>query len=173
MIVAYKLAIPVMAFLLAASNVGCGDNQSVSDQKMDAAQAKLSEEGVAQVGMPGITNFTEKRMVRKLYELRDSSIATFTYVPDMNGRLWHVCDSVGFGLPYGVQFTNPHRPLYPGYQDSQMADQPEPNGLFMPPTAEGTWVMCAGAKGALDPVYVEPRVIVSTHKLHTTGDWQE
>jgi hypothetical protein len=25
----------------------------------------------------------------------------------------------------------------------------------------------------IDPVYVEPRVIVSPHKLHATGDWQE
>lgn len=155
--------------------MGACDETNKTDAKQAVQQEALAAEANAQVGMPGITNFTEKRMVRKLYELRDSSVATFSYVMDMNGRLFHVCDSVGFALPYGVQFTSPEKDIYATTSSSIHHNMPqsEPNGLFMPSTAEGTWIMCAGAKGAIDPIYVEPRVIVSTHKMHAFGDWQD
>jgi hypothetical protein len=142
---------------------------------MNAAQEQLSDQAVAQVGMPGITNFTEKKIVRKLYELRDQNIATHAYVMDLNGHLHHVCESIGYGLPYGVQFTNPTKPLTPEYHDSAMIGQAEPNGLFMPPTAEGTWVICADEKnkGNIVPVYIEPRVVVSPIPLKAVDEWQE
>jgi|HubBroStandDraft_2_1064218.scaffolds.fasta_scaffold459517_2 hypothetical protein len=157
---------------LAADDDSCGgDTRTEADKKQDSAQEMLASQGVQQVGMPGVTQFTEKRMVRMLYELRDKNIATFAYIPDLNGKLWHLCDAIGYGLPYGVQFTNPHKPLNPQYSQSSMADQPEPNGLFMPPTAEGTWVICADSNGKPAPVYVEPRVIVSPFKLKAEGEY--
>jgi hypothetical protein len=165
-------AMPLLGLLMLLQD-DCGS--PTTDKKQAAQQEQLSSEAAAQVGMPGITTFTEKRMVRMLYELRDKNVATFSYVMDLNGHLWHVCDSVGYGLPYGVQFTNPLRPAKTWETDERgniTLPQAEPNGLFMPPTAEGTWIMCAGPKGAIDPVYVEPRVVVSPHKLHATGDWQ-
>ncbi len=159
-----------LAFVL----IGCNIGSDSTDSKQAVKTDKITAEADAQVGMPGITTFTEKRMVRMLYERRDKEIATFSYVMDMNGRLFHVCDSIGYGLPYGVQFTNPEKDLYATTDSSvhHNLPQPEPNGLFMPPTAEGTWVMCAGDKGQIDPVYVEPRVVVSPHKLKSIGDWQ-
>jgi hypothetical protein len=162
-----------MVVLLTSADDGCGDNRTASDKRMDSRQAILTEQADAQVGMPGITNFTEKKIVRKLYELRDQNIATFAYIPDMQGKLWHLCDSIGYGLPYGVQFSNPHRPLNPAFSQSSMADQAEPNGLFMPPTAEGTWIICVNGqqKGDFEPVYVEPRVIVSPFKLRAEGEY--
>lgn len=170
-----KLAVlaglPLCALLMAADD-SCGSQRSEADKKMDAATRATTEQAVAQVGMPGITNFTEKRIVRTLYELRDKNIATFTYVPDLQGKLWHLCDSIGYGLPYGVQFTNPHTPVWPEYHDSNMANQPEPNGLFMPPSAEGTWIICAGPKGEMQPIYTEPRVIVSPFRLRAEGEYQ-
>ena len=170
-----KLAVlaglPLCALLMAADD-SCGSQRSEADKKMDAATRATTEQAVAQVGMPGITNFTEKRIVRTLYELRDKNIATFTYVPDLQGKLWHLCDSIGYGLPYGVQFTNPHTPVWPEYHDSNMADQPEPNGLFMPPSAEGTWIICAGPKREMQPIYTEPRVIVSPFRLRAEGEYQ-
>jgi hypothetical protein len=145
--------------------------QSVKDQ--NAAQEQVSQQANSQVGMPGVTNFTEKKIVRQLYELRDKNISTFSYVPDMNGKLWHLCDSIGYGLPYGVQFTPPDRPVEGRTTGEFIAlPQAEPNGLFMPPTAEGTWIICAGDKGAPTPVYVEPRVIVSPFKLAAAGEYQ-
>jgi hypothetical protein len=120
--------------------------------------------------MPGITNFTEAKLVRHLYELRDQKILTYSYVPDMNGKLWHLCDSIGYGLPYGVQFSNPEKST-----DNRAYPMPqsEPNGLFMPATAEGTWITCINPNnpGDIAPVYVEPRVIVSPFKLRAEGEY--
>ena len=95
---------------------GC-TSEAPSDKTQRQAQEKITQEGNAQVGMPGITNFTEKKIVRKLYELRDQNIVTYTYVPDFQGRLWHVCDSIGYGLPYGTQFSNPDKVVWPEYHD--------------------------------------------------------
>jgi hypothetical protein len=47
-----------------------------------------------------------------------------------------------------------------------MLDQPEPNGLFMPNAADGTWILCLDPNTKdLQPVYVEPRVVVSPFTL--------
>lgn len=155
------------------SFVGCDEIEPSSDSVQRQQQEKLSQESNAQVGMPGITNFTEKKLVKHLYELRDQKISTFSYVQALDGRLFHLCDSIGFGLPYGVQFSNPEKIVNPYGQSYTTLPQSEPNGLFMPPTAEGTWVMCASPKGEPVPTYVEPRVIVSTFKLHASGEYQE
>ncbi len=164
----------VLVFLTAiavgifSADDSCDDNST--DKKVAEKQEQLAAQADSQVGMPGVTNFTEKKIVRKLYELRDQNISTYTYVPDIQGRLWHLCDSIGYGLPYGVQFSNPlvhHYWNNNGYE----LPQAEPNGLFMPPTAEGTWIICASPKGETQPVYVEPRVIVSPFRLKAEGEY--
>ena len=44
--------------------------------------------------------------------------------------------------------------------------QADPNGLFSPPSAEGTWVMCKDPNSdKVEPIYSEPRIIVSTFPL--------
>jgi hypothetical protein len=148
---------------------GC-DNESPSDKAQREAQEQMSQQGNAQVGMPGLTNFTEKKVMRRLYEMRDKNIATFTYMVDMQGRLHHVCDSMGYGLPYGVQYSNPEKVNPMGSAGPNMP-QSEPNGLFMPPSAEGTWVICASTKGEFTPMYIEPRVIVSPFRLNAVDDY--
>jgi hypothetical protein len=161
------------AVLIVSAEEDCYTSESAADKSQREKQEAMSLQSNQQVGTPGVTTFTEKRLVRRLYELRDQNIATFTYVVDMEGKLHHLCDSIGYGLPYGVQYTNPeaHRGGASGNYGYNIP-QPEPNGLFMPPTAEGTWVMCAGPKGEPMPVYVEPRVIVSPFKLNTWAEYQ-
>ena len=170
----HAIGVGVLALFLLDS--GCGDEPPKSDSVQQAQQEKMREEANAQVGMPGVTNFTEMKLMRQLYELRDKEIATYAYVPDMTGRLWHLCDSIGYGLPYGTQFSNPDKIVTYGAGTaapwtSHVIPQSEPNGLFMPPTAEGTWVICGTAQD-LKPVYVEPKVIVSPFKLAAYGEWQ-
>jgi hypothetical protein len=137
-----------------------------SDQKMNQQQETVAKEGASEVGFPAIVNFTEKREVKQLYELRDSAnLRTWSYILDFNGNFHKVCDSVGFGIPYGVQFSNPDT-LHGDYDHYVALPQAEPNGLFSPSTDEGTWVMC------LDPTskqvaatYIEPPVTVSQFPL--------
>lgn len=156
--------------LMAADGDGCGANESQSDHDQRVKQEQLSTQGNAQVGMPGMTNFTEKKIMRRLYEMRDQNVATFTYLVDMNGHLHHVCDSMGYGLPYGTQFSNPEK-VNPAIDTGPNIPQSEPNGLFMPPSAEGTWVICASTKGEFTPMYLEPRVIVSPFRLRADDDY--
>ena len=153
--------------------IGCGDGVPTSDTQQRQQQEQMTLQSNQQIGMPGVTNFTEKKIVRELYEMRDKNIATFSYVPDLQGRLWHLCDSIGYGLPYGVQFSNPEKVINNTTQSYGTLPQAEPNGLFMPPTADGTWIICAGPKGEPRPVYVEPHVIVSPFKLKASGEYME
>jgi hypothetical protein len=52
-----------------------------------------------------------------------------------------------------------------------MVPQAEPNGLFMPPTADGTWVQCIGKDGDIQPLYIEPHVIVSPWPLNAVDSY--
>lgn len=152
---------------------GCS-MEAPSDRQQREQQEALSQQANDQVGMPGITRFVEKRLMRQLYEKRDQEkLLTYTYSQDMQGRLWHVCNSIGYGLPYGTQFSNPSKITWgpSGASQSHVLPQSEPNGLFMPPTAEGTWIQCIGSGGKVEPVYVEPRVIVSPWKMVSIGSY--
>ncbi len=137
-----------------------------TDDQQSAQQAQALEQAHAQIGMPAVTSFAERKMVKDLYELRDKSMPTHTYVMDEpRGCLVHLGASVGYGLPYATQFTSPTRIIHQNGNREQVP-QAEPNGLFMPTSAEGTWVMLKEpGEEKVQPVYVEPRVIVSPFRL--------
>jgi len=143
---------------LALVAAGCLRSQDGEDREKTAA---LMKEMRAQVGLPNITNFTEAKFARQIAELRDQSIKTWTYYVDLNGGRHLLCESVGYALPYSVQLTNPERYVYEG----ATIPQAEPNGLFMPESAEASWVMCSDGKGSVAPVYSEPRLLVSPFPL--------
>ena len=165
----------IAVFALIPCLAGCME-ESVSDKREREQTARLTEQASTQVGMPGITRFTEKRNLKMLYELRDDpKLTTVAYIVDLNGHLHKFCDALGYGFPYATQFTNPQRDTYYGNGNATSGTavhfqmpQPEPNGLFMPGAADGTWVMCLNPETkAVQPVYVEPRVIISPFPLKT------
>lgn len=160
------------ALVAAAALAGCQDDSGAG---REARQTQLNQNQASTiVGMPAITNFTEKRQLKTIYELRDSAnLVTYSYFLDLNGKRHKVCPStsVGFGIPYAAQYTAPKSPritypLWPNGEASSSghaydAEQPEPNGLYMPASAEGTWILCLSPNGKdLAPTYVEPRVMV-------------
>lgn len=167
---AVALAAVLVLGCCAFNDDGCSPAPT-SDSTQQAQQEKMSQESNAEIGMPGITNFIEKKVMKRLYEMRDRNVVTFTYIVDMQGRLHHVCDSMGYGLPYGVQYSNPEKIVQSYSQSYGTLPQAEPNGLFMPPSAEGTWVICASTKGEFTPMYIEPRVIVSPFRLDAVDDY--
>ena len=90
----------------------------------------------------------------------------------MTGCLNYMGPSLGYGLPYGTQYTAPTRIVMTEgggaatvrYRDT--VPQAEPNGLFMPPTADGTWVMMKNpTEDKVQAVYFEPRVIVAPFRM--------
>ena len=145
---------------------GCQEHKPNSDQVQRQQQEQLSMQGVMAVGMPAITNFAEKRMMKDILELRDQMHPTYTYLYDMNGKIGEkVCDSLGYGLSGATQYTNPQRASYyndgGGHYGVIALPQADPNGLFSPASTEGTWVMCkVPGQEKVMPQYIEPRVIV-------------
>lgn len=142
---------------------GCNDNDS-NQRQAQAQEASLAQATNA-VGMPAIVNWQERRMLKQVLELRDQAIATTTYIIDMNGKLHKVCDSIGYGIPYSTQYTSPEYVTYIGGSYRTMP-QADPNGLFPPASAEGTWVNCVDpATKQAKVVYIEPKVIASPFPL--------
>lgn len=147
--------------------VSCGCDPPSSDKVQRQQQEAILAEGTAQVGMPAIKNFRERKMLKDIIEMRDQTgLLTYTYLwSDMQGKLVFFCDSIGFGIPYATQFTNPEKPIYS--QGIATMPQADPNGLFSPVSAEGTWILCQDPADAKNvrPIFVEPRMIVSQFKL--------
>lgn len=149
-------------------------------------QERILAEGNAEVGMPAIKNFRERKLLKDIYELRDQDgLVTYTYLwNQFNGKLVFLCDSIGYGIPYATQFTAPESvqsynlgsDVVQGsstsahdnqqYWGVERLPQADPNGLFSPSNAEGTWVLCKDPNGpTTQPLYIEPRVVVSPFKL--------
>lgn len=156
--------------------VGCETPPPTSDDIQREQQEKLLAEGTAQTGMPAIKNYRERKLMKDIIELRDQTgLITYTYLyNEMQGRLVFLCDSIGYGIPYATQYTNPQKyervNLSGGGYGYQTLPQADPNGLFSPASAEGTWVMCKNPNGSdTRPVYIEPRVVVSPFKLDVAG----
>lgn len=163
-----QIAIVSLLFPLlgAAGNGGC-DQQPSSDQIQRQQQERILMEGTSQIGMPAIHNFREKKLLKDIFELRDqNALVTYTYLyVEMTGKLVFLCNSIGYGIPYATQFTSPGKP-YGGGQSYTTVPQADPNGLFSPASADGTWVMCKDPNGKdVRPIYVEPHVIVAPFKL--------
>jgi hypothetical protein len=171
------------AILLVASasvaNAGWFDVEPPSsDEAVSEQMEKLLKEGERQTGLPAITNFTEKRMVKWLYELRDQpNYRTYTYIVTMNGQLIKICDSVGYGINASIQYSNPEKVVdYEEFIGDRIdahvgtLPQAEPNGLFMPEGLAATYVMCVdGDKEDVKAVYLEPEIIVSPFPLDSVN----
>jgi hypothetical protein len=137
------------------------DSRQIESQK----QEEMNMRAVQSVGMPAIINYSEKRMFKDILELRDKMHPTYTYIVDMNGKFHKVCDSIGYGLPYATQFTNPQMRVG-GQNGNVTLPQADPNGLYSPASADGTWVMCLNPNTKrAEPQYIEPRIVTMTYPL--------
>ena len=156
-----------IVLLLAACGILTACNQAPTSTQIERRkQEELSKQGVQTVGFPAIINFAEKRMMKDILEMRDQMHPTYTYIVDMNGRYHKVCDSVGYGLPYATQYTNPQMLQETFHGNWNVLPQADPNGLFSPASADGTWVMCLNPKTKkAEPQYIEPRVLITTYPM--------
>lgn len=150
-----------MLFIMGADG-GC----VTADDRDQVAQESILEQGRQQAGLPSITHFQEKKRLKQILEMRDQAdLQTWTYIVSMSGELKPLGTnggrSIGFGIPAATQYTSPEKQGH-NYQPMPQAD---PNGLFSPASADGTWVMMVDTKGDPHPVYVEPRIIVSPFPL--------
>jgi hypothetical protein len=155
----------ILALVAVATLLTACDQPPTSTQIERRKQEELSMQAVQQVGMPAITNFAEKRMFKDILELRDKNTPTTTYLVGMNNQLTKICNSIGYGLPYATQYTNPQMRVASD-RGVVTLPQADPNGLYSPASADGTWVLCVDKKdGKAKPVFIEPRIIVSPIEL--------
>jgi hypothetical protein len=142
----------------------CGNNPNQSsDSNLEDKQEQVMQEANAQVGMPAIKNFQERKLAKQIFELRDKEdLVCYAYLfNQVSGKLIFIGKCMGYGLPYSVQYTNPQK-----YRYGIALPQADPNGLFMPEGLDATWIMLIDPDtGKPHPVYVEPNVIVSPFKL--------
>lgn len=148
-----------------------GNGNDATDTAVTEQLNKLLAQAERMTGMPGIVNFTERKMVKYLYELRDEpEYRTFTYlfVP-MTGQLVKLCDSIGYGINASIQYSNPTKVIDDGDGAGNgygYLPQAEPNGLFMPEGLDATYVMCTNPEGTeIKALYIEPAIIVSPFEL--------
>jgi hypothetical protein len=153
--------------LLPLAIFGC-DHEPNSDQKQSIRQEALLQNGVDQVGMPNIKNFRELKEAKMILEMRDQeSLNTYTYTRnDFTGKFTFVCNSIGYPLPYATQFTSPQKEVWHQNHGYSIVPQADPNGLYTPASAEGTWVICKDpSSDKVGPSYIEPKVSTFLWKL--------
>lgn len=167
----FCFALPVLGLLSADS---CDQAPAPSSDTTQAQQQEqILREGTAQSGMPAIKNFRERKMLKDILELRDQNgITTYTYtVSEMTGKLRFFGETIGYGIPYATQYTNPQKIAEWRTRGADgianaILPQADPNGLFSPQGADGTWVLMKDPKGdKVLPIYVEPRIVVSPFRL--------
>lgn len=159
----------ILGMCLLMSNSGC-EREVTTNDVLAAKQESLMKEANAQVGMPAIALFTERKLFKMILELRDKpNLVMYAYiVPEMTGKPVFLGKCIGYGLPYATQYTNPEVGVEKTdtYGGNYTIPQADPNGLFMPSSAEGTWLMLIDPEtNEAKPIYCEPRLLISPFKL--------
>lgn len=122
-----------------------------------------------QTGLPNITNFQQKKLMKLIYELCDSeNLICYAYLKsDYTGKLIYVGKCIGYGIPFSAQYTNPKKIAAKKHDYGYaILPQADPNGLFMPTSSSATWLMMIDKDGKERPVYFEPEIVVSPFPLN-------
>lgn len=169
----------VLMSLVCLVLAGCEAGPVTSDQKQTEAQEQILKDLTAQVGMPSIKNAREKKLAKMIIEMRDQEdLVTYLFLENAmpavvpgktcyGGKLTYIGRSIGYALPYATQYTSPQKIEWErgaGQWYRDVMPQADPNGLFAPQSAEGSWVMMADSEGNAKPQYFEPKVCVLTFK---------
>lgn len=160
----FLLLFSLASILMSAS---C-ENQPTSDQIMNVKQEQMAKELNAQTGMPTITNGTMKKQLKMIIEECDKEkLICYAYiVPEMTGKPVLLGKCLGYGIPYATQYTNPEKIARENQYGIAVLAQADPDGLFKPGSADGTWLMLIDpATNEPHPVFCEPKVLVTPFKL--------
>jgi hypothetical protein len=153
------IALICLAIMLSASTCDAPDSDEVQKKQQETILAEIT----AAVGMPAIKNAREKRILKDIYELRDQEgLVTYTYIfCEATGKYTYIGETIGYGISCATQFTNPQK-----IEHYTAIPQADPNGLFSPTSAEGTWVMMYDPiNKKASPQYIESRISVFTFRL--------
>lgn len=154
---------------------GCNDiegSDPASKRQADATRVAMNAAD-REIGMPRITNYSQRKLLKNAYEDMDQTTLVYVYTQALDGRFVCLGQAVGYGVSLGTQFT---APIYPQYIHDASVDgprsgtyelaQPEPNGLYMPDSGAATIInLVDAATGKARTALIEPDVVTSPNKL--------
>lgn len=143
----------------------CDGGSSYSSERL-AVNAQQNVYAQAQPA-PFFDHSLPRSMLTQLYMAKNKAVATYSYVQsEYTGKVLWSCPSIGYPIPANTQLTNPQTVSYPGSSAAVAIAQPEPDGLYSSPSTTGTFVMCTGKSGRVEPKYEERPVTVSPVAMH-------
>lgn len=170
-------ALAIGAFFVLTSESCDNTAPPTANQREQRAQAQISAESQATVGMPNITNFNQKKQLKAIIEAFDQpNLITYSYVMSMSGKAVPLCRSQGYGFNEATQYTNPLQIEWRESGATGIASgvlgQADPTGLYSPTSSAGTLLMCLTNAGKVLPVRSEPEILtlpVPYEQLDRTG----
>ena len=154
--------------LLLLGLVGCATTDEVGQaerQQQDTAQLTIIQNQPA----PDLGGYSfERQIVIETYLARNRTIATYTYLLTLEGRIIEICASIGYPIPYATQITNPEklsRYYETGGYIEGVVSNAEPNGLYTPADAAATLVQCVNPDGSVSPTMFEPTVFALPYRI--------
>lgn len=160
-----------LILLILFAVVACDfERDATQEQKLQTEV--LMKESQNQIGMPNITNFFEKKIMKEILEkCDDPKLITYLYTINLEGKYVYRGRGIGFGVPYSTQYTNPQK--YVKYHGVVIA-QADPSGLFKSSGMSATWyLMIDEATGDYHVEYWEPCIVVKQTKVRREEccDW--
>lgn len=152
------MAMVFLSVCLFASNNYEGNSEYQQERATDRALDEMN----AEIGLPVINNYFEKKVFKWILEARDNAdLVTYAYAfSDYHGKFIFIGQCIGYGLPYSIQYTNPMQ------RSSYNLPQADPNGLYMPDGLSATWLLMVDPEtDKPKPVYMEPTITVTPFPL--------
>lgn len=157
-----SLVLFVLAFAVLLSGCGTAGEQAVREEARQQGAGVLAI--VQNQPVPDLGGWSfEREVVIQTTLARNRTVATYTYLMTLDGKIIEICASIGYPIPYSTQITNPEQAVY----TSLSLPQPEPNSLYSPENAEATYVQCSNSDGTVAPVYMEPRVFALPYRIQS------
>lgn len=161
------LLVVVSALLAACGNIQTNSANIEHTQQETGIKAIIQNQPVPDLGGWSF----ERHIVIQTYIARNKgTIATFSYLMTLDGKVIEICPSIGYPIPYSTQLTNPMQ-ISENWQEGWYAHEagvignPEPNGLYPPESAAATFVNCVNPDGSVTPTYFEQDVFALPYRI--------
>lgn len=156
----YILYLSVISIVIGAFLIGCSSSSSNIEhsQQEQGIKALLANQPVPDLGGWSF----ERQVMIDTYIARNKMVNTYTYLfLEYTGKIVKICDSKGYPIPYSTELTNPTQWVGSG----AVIGNPEPSGLYPPPTANATLVQCVIGDGQVVPTYWENNVFALPYPI--------
>ncbi|MCK4454640.1 hypothetical protein KAU51_04860, partial [Candidatus Parcubacteria bacterium] len=113
-----KLFVGILFLSLLFFGFGCTSENKNADATQAKQMAKSMSEAQAQIGMPNIINFQQRKLLKTIFELCDKEdLICYAYIKsDYQGKLMFIGKCIGYGIPFSAQFTNPEKVVHGDHQ---------------------------------------------------------